>query len=105
MMQGKVALEEHVVLPSLSAPGTAGTPEDVNDPEYFKDVRQRLGDIDRRLEDMDRFGIEYMVLSLSQPGIQGIHESARAVEAARRANDELAELVSRQPRMLKACSN
>jgi 2,3-dihydroxybenzoate decarboxylase len=98
MMQGKVALEEHVVLPSLAAPGAVGTPEDVNDPEYFQDVRGRLGDYEKRLEDMDRFGIEHMVLSLSQPGVQGIYEPARAVDAARRANDELAELVARQQR-------
>src|SRR4029453_18988367 len=98
MMQGKVALEEHVVLPSLSAPGSAGSSGDVNDPDYFADVRARLAESDRRLEDMDRFGIETMVLSLSQPGVQGVFEPARAVELARRLNDELAEgFLARHP--------
>jgi len=66
----KIALEEHVVVPSLSAPGAAGSTADVNDPTYFSDVRARLADATMRLEDMDRCGIETMVLSLSQPGIQ-----------------------------------
>ncbi len=87
---GKIALEEHVILPSISEPGAAGSGPSVNDPEYFADVRQRLGDSQRRLEDMDRCGIEQMVLSLSQPGVQAIFDPQTAVEAARRANDELA---------------
>ena len=99
MLQGKVALEEHVVLPVLSAPGAVGSPPDILDPDYFADVRRRLGDTSQRLEGMDRCGIEWMVLSLSQPGIQAIPEAARAVELARRANDELAErFIAAQPR-------
>ncbi len=31
MMQGKVALEEHVVLPSMAAPGAIGSPAETND--------------------------------------------------------------------------
>jgi predicted TIM-barrel fold metal-dependent hydrolase len=98
MMQGKVALEEHVVLPTLSAPGAVGSPPGVFEAEYFADVRRRLGDTSLRLEDMDRFGIETMVLSLSQPGVQGIVSASEAVDAARRLNDELAEVVQRHPR-------
>jgi len=69
MMQGKVALEEHVVLPSMAAPGAVGSPADTNDPDYYADVRRRMTDAGARLEDMDRYGIETMVLSLSQPGV------------------------------------
>jgi 2,3-dihydroxybenzoate decarboxylase len=98
MMQRKVALEEHVVLPTLSAPGAVGSPGDAFEPEYFADVRRRLADSSLRLEDMDRFGIETMVLSLSQPGVQGIFDRATAVDTARRLNDELAEVVARHPR-------
>ena len=48
MLQGKVALEEHVVLPSLSAVGSAA---DSNDADYYADVRRRLvdGDLLRRI--------------------------------------------------------
>jgi gamma-resorcylate decarboxylase len=100
MMQRKVALEEHVVLPTLSAPGAVGSAGDAFEPEYFADVRRRLADSSLRIEDMDRFGIETMVLSLSQPGVQGIVERDKAVDAARRLNDELAEVVARHPRRL-----
>ena len=81
MMQGKVALEEHVVLPMLSAPGAVGSPATSFEPDYFADVRHRLADSTDRLADMDRFGIQTMVLSLSQPGVQGIPDRARAVAA------------------------
>jgi predicted TIM-barrel fold metal-dependent hydrolase len=94
MLQGKVALEEHVVLPSLSAVGSAA---DSNDADYYADVRRRLVDADLRLEGMDQFGIQTMVLSLSQPGVQGIPSAALAVETARRLNDELAEVVAAYP--------
>src|SRR5262245_32521679 len=94
MLQGKVALEEHVVLPALQ---TVGSPRDVNDPEYYADVRKRLADAEQRIADMDRFGIQTMVLSLSQPGVQGIPERAAAVDAAQRLNDEMAEFVNRRP--------
>ena len=98
MMQRKVALEEHVVLPTLSAPGAVGSPGDAFEPEYFADVRRRLADSSLRIEDMDRYGIETMVLSLSQPGVQGIFDRDTAVDTARRLNDELAEVVARHPR-------
>ncbi len=87
---GKIALEEHVVLPSIAEPGAAGSGPAIHDPDYFADVRQRLGDITRRLEDMDRCGIDVMVLSLSQPGVQAIPDAQKATQAATRANDELA---------------
>jgi gamma-resorcylate decarboxylase len=102
MFERKVALEEHVVLPSLSTPGVVGSPQDVFRTDYFTDVRQRLADSSKRLEDMDRFGIETMVLSLSQPGVQGIAERAQAVDLARRLNDELAEFVAREPKRFEA---
>jgi 2,3-dihydroxybenzoate decarboxylase len=98
MLERKIALEEHVVLPTLSTPGVVGSAAPVFEPDYFADVRQRLADTDRRLADMDRFGIELMVLSLSQPGVQGIEDRDTAVDAAQRLNDELADVVGRQPR-------
>ena len=81
----------------MAAPRAIGSPAETNDPEYYADVRRRLSDLESRLEDMDRYGIETMVLSLSQPGVQGIPERARAVDTARRVNDEMAELISAHP--------
>jgi gamma-resorcylate decarboxylase len=98
MMQGKIALEEHFMLPSFGAHGARVPFSPGNDPDYFADVQQRLGESERRLEDMDRCGIELMVLSLTQPGIQGIPDARLAVDTARRMNDELAErFVARHP--------
>lgn len=89
MLTGKIALEEHVVLPAMS--GSVAVRAGANDPEYFADVRRRLADSDQRLEEMDACGIERMVLSLSQPGVQAITDRQQAVDLARQSNDELAE--------------
>jgi predicted TIM-barrel fold metal-dependent hydrolase len=97
MMHGKIALEEHVFLPSFGAYGAdpsaldGATKAHNYDSKYFADVQKRLGDASLRLEDMDRCGIERIVLSLTQPGVQGIPDRAIAVETAKRMNDDLAE--------------
>jgi 2,3-dihydroxybenzoate decarboxylase len=95
--EGKIALEEHFYLPSFEAYGADGSALDGAgkahnyQPEYFASVQKRLGDVKLQLEDMDRHGIERMVLSLTQPGIQGIPDRAIAVDTAKRMNDDLAE--------------
>lgn len=51
----------------------------------------------RRIEQMDRFGIEMMVLSLTIPGPQGQRDRAKAEDMARRGNDALAKAISAHP--------
>jgi gamma-resorcylate decarboxylase len=97
---GKIALEEHIVLPPLTAPGSAGPP--IFGAAYMTDVRQRLEDVEQRIEDMDRYGIDTMVLSATQPGVQGICNTAEAVDTAKRLNDGLAAVVHRQPERFAA---
>lgn len=46
---------------------------------------------------MDRGGIEGMVLSLTQPSIQGIPDRAVAVDTAKRMNDDLAHILAAHP--------
>jgi predicted TIM-barrel fold metal-dependent hydrolase len=98
--EDKIALEEHFFLPSFEAYGADGSACDGAskahnyDPEYFASVRKGLGDIKLRLEDMDRCGIERMVLSLTQPGVQGIPDRAIAVDTAKRMNDDLADIMA-----------
>jgi gamma-resorcylate decarboxylase len=100
---GKIALEEHFYLPSFEAYGADGSALDGAgkahnyQPEYFASLQRRLGDISLWLEDMDRCGIERMVLSLTQPGIQGIPDRDIAVDTAKRMNDDLAEIVAAHP--------
>ena len=86
-MQGKIALEEHFESPEFSATGSHGF---VND-DYMKVVEQNLNDYKNRLADMDKTGIEKAVVSLTQPGIEGITEVKAAISMAKRMNDHLAE--------------
>src|SRR5215472_4845626 len=98
--KGKIALEEHFYLPSFETYGADGSALDGAGkaqnylPEFFASVQKRLGDDKLRLEDMDKCGIELMILSLTQPGIQGIADRTIAVETAKKMNDDLAQIVA-----------
>ena len=91
-MQGKVALEEHFAIePTLGDSQVFGT-------HVWKDLSHRLLDVqDTRLREMDKHGIEMMILSLNAPAIQAIHDTRRAIEVARQANDALAGEVRKRP--------
>ena len=102
---GKIALEEHFVLPESLAmahgPGSA--------PDYAASVAQtsetfriQIQDIGRgRIAEMDRGGVELCMLSLGAPGIQAIPNLSQAIAASRRANDYLAEQVAKFPKRFK----
>ena len=92
-MEGKIALEEHFALE-----------ETLKDDLYkvwfpaWGDMRRRLLDLhDLRLIEMDKHGIEYAVLSLHNPAVQGIPDAKKAIQLARKANDLLAETVAKSP--------
>jgi predicted TIM-barrel fold metal-dependent hydrolase len=51
----------------------------------------------RRIETMDRAGIQYAILSLNTPGIQGETDKATAVRSSKFANDELRRIIDRHP--------
>ena len=97
-MQGKIALEEHFAIPDTLMDSAGFVPE-----SYWPELKSRLLDIqDRRLAEMDRHGIEMMILSLNAPAVQAIADTARADDIARRANDYLAEQVVRRPSRFQA---
>lgn len=89
-MQGKIALEEHF-----------------SNEEFLGDIKQyfvREGKWDkgscnilditgRRLEDMDKNGIELTILSLSSPAVQAVLDPKEAVEKAIAVNDYIAEAI------------
>ena len=50
-----------------------------------------------RLEQMDAAGIDFQIMSLFDPGVQEEPDVARAIDLARRANDNLAETVRGTP--------
>ena len=47
--------------------------------------------------EMDKHGIEMMILSLNAPAVQAIHDVKRAIAVAKQANDMLAEEVRKRP--------
>ena len=64
-------------------------------------MKANLLDIEQqRLERMEEGGTSYSILSLNSPGIQALHDPKNAIDVARRANDTLAESVSRHPSKL-----
>ncbi len=86
-MQGKIALEEHFAIPETLDGFTRLFSRAV-----WEEVKSRVMDIqERRLAEMDRHGIEMMLLSLNAPAVQAIPDPAQAADIARKANDYLAE--------------
>ena len=92
-MKGKIGLEEHFAIPE-----TLGDSKGFLAEATWPELQGRLMDIhERRIAEMDRHGMEMMVLSLNAPAVQAIADPRRAVEVARRANDFLAEQVTKRP--------
>jgi 2,3-dihydroxybenzoate decarboxylase len=92
-MLNKIAFEEHFNLPSFDH----ALPPYEN-PRRMIEIRRQLLDIaDERLGEMDASGIGYSLLSLTAPGIQAVTDVKEAVTLARKANDDLAEIVAAHP--------
>jgi gamma-resorcylate decarboxylase len=91
-MQGKIALEEHVAIgPTLGDSQVFGA-------HVWNDLGPRLLDVQGiRLREMDKHGIEMMILSLNAPAVQAIHDVKTAIAVARQANDALAAEVRKRP--------
>ena len=91
-MQGKIALEEHVAIEA-----TLGDSQ-VFGAHVWKDLSHRLLDVhDTRLREMDKHGVEMMILSLNAPAVQAIHDVKQAIAVAQQANDALAAEVRKRP--------
>lgn len=91
-MQGKIALEEHFAIePTLGDSKVFGA-------HVWNDLGPRLVDIqDTRLAEMDRHGVEMMILSLNAPAVQAIPDIKTAIAVAKQANDTLAAEVRKRP--------
>ena len=91
-MQNKIALEEHFAIEA-----TLGDSK-VFGGHVWAQLGPRLTDIqDLRLKEMDKHGVELMILSLNAPAVQAIHDVARAIAVAKEANDHLAAEVAKRP--------
>ena len=91
-MQGKIAIEEHFAIPE-----TNGVKNRVAS-AYWDGLNAKLLDFDnQRIEEMDKGGVGFAIISLNAPAVQGFNDPKEAIEVARRANDALAEQVRRRP--------
>ncbi|MDH4189595.1 MAG: amidohydrolase family protein [Betaproteobacteria bacterium] len=92
-MQGKIGLEEH-----FSGEDTLADSQGFVGDDIWRELKANLLDVgDRRLAQMDRYGMERMIVSLNAPAVQKIPDTRKAIEVARRANDLLAEHIARRP--------
>jgi predicted TIM-barrel fold metal-dependent hydrolase len=91
-MQGKIALEEHFAIEA-----TLGDSQ-IFGQHVWQELGPRLLDVqDIRLREMDKHGVEMMILSLNAPAVQAIQDVRRAIAVAREANDALAGEVRQRP--------
>ena len=93
-MKGKIAFEEHMAIKETlqetkSFAGESGRWEDF--------TNQILDMGSRRLDNMDATGIEFALQSLNAPGVQGILDPDEAIEIAKKANDTIADAITRHP--------
>jgi len=97
-MIDKIALEEH-----FAVPDTVGDSEVFFGKDIWPERRAQLLDVaDGRLRLMDKAGIELAIISLNAPAVQARPDTALAIDIARRANDQLAELVAAHPDRFRA---
>jgi 2,3-dihydroxybenzoate decarboxylase len=89
----KVAFEEHYMTPHFSRVIRGDTK--VTGETSVYDLLLDVGA--QRIDTMDKAGIQYAILSLNTPGIQGETDSATAVRDAQFANDELRHIVDQNP--------
>ncbi|HEY3598399.1 MAG TPA: amidohydrolase family protein [Paraburkholderia sp.] len=89
----KVAFEEHYMTSHFDKV-VRGDTKVTGETGVYAD----LLDVDaKRLERMDRAKIQYAILSLNTPGIQGETDPATAVRDAQFANDELRKIIDKHP--------
>src|SRR5665213_1221224 len=93
-MTNKIALEEHFALPD-----TIDDSERYFTPDVWPTMKHRLVDIhETRLAEMDKHGVETMILSLNAVAVQAVPNTGKAITLARKANDYLAEQVAINPK-------
>ncbi len=93
---GKIALEEHFMVPDFVEYFAEIYPN--ISPELVKlglDALQDLGD--RRIAILDLHHIDFVVLSLSGPGVQVEKDAAVALKKAKAVNDFLAQEIQKRP--------
>ena len=109
----KITLEEHFITADLlkhrevmkrdglfvaANPGSMGVDKNAIPDPVIPDVMQRGLEVgEKRIQMMDRNGIDMQILSYSAPGVQMLADAAEATRTARATNDFLAETVAKHP--------
>ncbi|MBV8105753.1 MAG: amidohydrolase [Hyphomicrobiales bacterium] len=101
-MEAKIALEEHFSTQMNNSLWDAKGEESRNGVAYAQDIERRLTDTKACLVEMDRTGIEFCILSLTSPGVQGVPDPKTAIALARDANDYAAAFIKAHPDRLSA---
>jgi 2,3-dihydroxybenzoate decarboxylase len=97
----KIALEEHFITSDFLQDTQKADFAEMNVRDAA-DFQSRLLDFDDlRIKAMDEAGIDISVLSLTDPGIQGISDTNIAIELSRKTNDFLAERISKHPKRFR----
>ena len=92
-MKGKIGLEEHFAIEETIMDSHGFLAEKI-----WPELKSRLLDIqEKRVEFMDKFGVEMMILSLNAPAIQAIPDANVAIETAQKSNNFLAEQIQNRP--------
>jgi hypothetical protein len=94
-----IALEEHYALDPASSDNVVGSWLRDNNIDAYRRLYDR-GEI--RLQQMDAAGIDFQILSLFDPGVQDETDVVRAIDLAKRANDDPAETIRQTPRRFGA---
>ncbi len=92
----KIALEEHFMAPGFESYSKAFSQH--IDAAVYEELALRLADFDElRLAEMDRAGIDVVVLSQTVPGVQAEADTTQAILRARQNNDFLTRQIERHP--------
>ncbi len=93
-MKNKIAFEEHFAIEET----LEQTRSFAGDSGVWDDFTREILDLgNERLDHMDKTGIEFAILSLNAPGVQGILKADEAMNVAKKANERMAEAVTRHP--------
>ena len=93
-MKNKIAFEEHFAIEET----LEQTRSFAGDSGVWDDFTREILDLgSERLDNMDKTGIEFALLSLNAPGIQRIVNAGEALNVAKKANERMAEAVAKHP--------
>lgn len=99
-MKNKIAFEEHITTAENNRLWDSEGEASRNGKHYMDYVEKHLMEPELRLELMDQFGIEKMILSLTSPGAQSILDTQKATDFAKHTNDLMAEISAKHPRFM-----